>query len=1109
MPTSSSQHRQIRVFLSSTFQDMEQERHELLTRVFPLFRQRCLERQVVFSDIDLGWGITEEEAHNDQTVQIRLHEIARCRALGTTPFFIGFIGERYGWVPPPHELASDWQSTTADNHPYARCLEAARAERISVTELEMRVGFMDDASTLRHRVQLYFRHPDLTATFAGDTQNAEAPFYEHSADGRDKLETLKAVIRTAHAECIGIDGYRDISEFGQHVLHFLSRQLDTHFPLAGVPDEHQLKQHAQQCYARSRCACYVPLTAFKHQVATWIQHALEARWSADGADSDGNRLALIGPSGCGKSAFMADFASINEPENGLMIAHFMGADGDNSPEGWRERVLQALKPYLPSERVLSADNEQRWAEFPALVSEAQERSGKPLILLLDAINQFSSPQDGMRRLSGLRFSPGTVLLVSSTDAFPQGWPTLAFPLLDNEGRRKVIALFLYQHNKTLPTALVEQVVAAPACGNALFLRLVLEDPGLHADDDSRAARISTLLNYADAGELFLALLNETDRDFRAQGDSLASRATTLIAATRAGVTHRDLAVLLVPQLRHPGPKMADQSLLRLLARIAPFCLNDGGRIRIAHAVFTQTLDALSPLMAPSRRALAAYFSQSDAFSVAERTFQWLALENEEHLVATLGRLDVFATLQQRYAWLASHAMTVLGAGRSSLSLPLNAVAESWQDHCDAGVLNHALNQVSGWFLSQGFLLIGVRWSDVVMAQTRLAFPDDVEQVTTSANNLGLFYRLLGRYDEAEALLCAALAHRRQSLPAPHPGEGVLLNNLASVYGALGRYRDAEPLLLEAQKCLHVKDSIDYANITQSLGECYLHLDMYEKAEPLMLSALAVRERLQARDTPDLIGIKRSLGRLYMHQARYREAEPILRHVLALRQTSLPPTHSDIALSLHELGELYYRQGNGEKAEPLFKQMLDIKRKSLPPGHPGLALGLQSMAELYRSQNRYEQAESLYLDALHILTHSLPAGHNDLISAQNYLASLYIEQAHYEKAIPLYEAMLAAQVEPVFPDNPDVLERINVLPAHPQAAYLYRKLLDMIDPLIPDDHPEKVNLLQRLAEVSALNAQAGGGDAAQTVAPVVSVSAQVEPKRSLGERLRDAWRRFGN
>jgi hypothetical protein len=133
---------------------------------------------------------------------------------------------------------------------------------------------------------------------------------------------------------------------------------------------------------------------------------------------------------------------------------------------------------------------------------------------------------------------------------------------------------------------------------------------------------------------------------------------------RGGI-HSDLAVLLAPHLHQSGLKMADQTLLRLLARIAPFCLNEDGRLRITHTIFTQTLTALSPLMSPSRRALVARFNQRDAFSVAERTYQWMALENYEQLVETLGHVDAFCALQQSYPELASQAMLSLGAGRSS------------------------------------------------------------------------------------------------------------------------------------------------------------------------------------------------------------------------------------------------------------------------------------------------------------------------------------------------------------------------------------------------------------------------------------------------------------
>jgi hypothetical protein len=53
--------RVIRVFISSTFIDMMKDRDELVARVFPALRKLCSERRVVWSDVDLRWGITDEQ----------------------------------------------------------------------------------------------------------------------------------------------------------------------------------------------------------------------------------------------------------------------------------------------------------------------------------------------------------------------------------------------------------------------------------------------------------------------------------------------------------------------------------------------------------------------------------------------------------------------------------------------------------------------------------------------------------------------------------------------------------------------------------------------------------------------------------------------------------------------------------------------------------------------------------------------------------------------------------------------------------------------------------------------------------------------------------------
>jgi|GEM_PF-4482784 len=57
----------IRVFISSTFQDMVEERNYLMKYTFPEIRKFCLERGLDFVPIDLRWGITQEQAERGES----------------------------------------------------------------------------------------------------------------------------------------------------------------------------------------------------------------------------------------------------------------------------------------------------------------------------------------------------------------------------------------------------------------------------------------------------------------------------------------------------------------------------------------------------------------------------------------------------------------------------------------------------------------------------------------------------------------------------------------------------------------------------------------------------------------------------------------------------------------------------------------------------------------------------------------------------------------------------------------------------------------------------------------------------------------------------------
>ena len=151
MATTQLDKREIRVFLSSTFRDMQFERDYLIKQIFPEIRRACRERMVEFTEIDLRWGVTREEVEQGKVVRICLEEIDRCR-----PYFISFLGERYGWAPADSDL-NNKQELIAQFPIVETSLRAGK----SVTEMEILHGVLDNPNMADHSF-FYFRDAKLT-----------------------------------------------------------------------------------------------------------------------------------------------------------------------------------------------------------------------------------------------------------------------------------------------------------------------------------------------------------------------------------------------------------------------------------------------------------------------------------------------------------------------------------------------------------------------------------------------------------------------------------------------------------------------------------------------------------------------------------------------------------------------------------------------------------------------------------------------------------------------------------------------------------------------------------------------------------------------------------
>lgn len=229
--------RRIRVFISSTFRDMIGERDELMTHTWPALRRLCQERYVELVEVDLRWGIAESQSTRRETLKLCLDEIRACR-----PFFMGLLGERYGWTPGDDAFTDDLR----EEQPWLTGLRGK-----SVTEPEILHGVLNNPD-MAGRAFFYFRDPVYAKGRGPD-------FVSETDDDAQKQTALKSRISTVCAEKkIPLrEDYPDPRQLAAMVLADLTVAIETQFPNEYVPDPLTREAQDHQAFAEIRRRTYI------------------------------------------------------------------------------------------------------------------------------------------------------------------------------------------------------------------------------------------------------------------------------------------------------------------------------------------------------------------------------------------------------------------------------------------------------------------------------------------------------------------------------------------------------------------------------------------------------------------------------------------------------------------------------------------------------------------------------------------------------------------------------------------------------------------------------------------------------------------------------------
>jgi len=907
------ENRSIRVFVSSTFRDMAEDRNELMTQCWPALRKFCAERQVEFSEVDLRWGISEEQSTRKETLKLCLDEIRACR-----PFFIGLLGERYGWIPGDDAFSAD----LVQEQPWLKDIYGK-----SVTELEILHGVLNDPGMAGHAF-FYFRDPAYAQEKGND-------FLSENIESEKKQIALKELIRkTCRENGIPLhENYPGPRELASLALEQLKAAVENQFPIEEIPDPLDREVFDHEAFAEIRRRTYIGRPDYFRALDN---HCL----------GDGLPLLLLGDSGSGKSALFANWVSLwrKEHPKDFIFQHYTGGTADSSSH-WKlmARLMKEIKRWTEDPEELPKTNDDMLRDFSLWLAKARinaENAGVRFIVVLDALNQLDDTEHG-RLLGWLPENPfsGPLRLMVSTlpgdtlEAIEKrNWQTLRVQPLTPDERRRMIVDYLQRFGKQLDEPRLDRLSSAPPAANPLYLKILLDELRVTGTHEKLDERLSEYLEAQDIPSLLQKVLSRYQKDYERDRPGLVGDVLALIWAARRGLSENELM-----QLLKPGdlPRLPLAVWAPLRAALEEGLAERDGILNFAHD-FLRTAVEIAFLPDLDRQddyriKLADFFETHHQGIRTCDELPWLLKKTElfERLRKCLLNIYNFLVICERNT---------------------DELRQYWVDLGEE-------KQVGRPYLDSF-----IAWTEDPKVDDKLA--------SFVAGQLGNFLRdEFSIYQEAESLMEWGLKIDEKIYDPNHPMLAVRLNNLALLLQDTNKLEKAEPIMRRALEIDEKNFGPDHPSVARDLNNLAMLLkevNRLKEAEPLMERALNIDEKSYGPDHLTVAIRLNNLAQLLKAENRLKEAEPLMKRALEIHELCLGPDHPEVGADLNNLAMLLKAENRPEEAEHFMRRALDINEKCYDRDHPVVAIQLNNLATLLYDTGQLKEAGQMSQRAMEII-----------------------------------------------------------------------------------------------------------------------------------------------
>lgn len=306
-------------------------------------------------------------------------------------------------------------------------------------------------------------------------------------------------------------------------------------------------------------------------------------------------------------------------------------------------------------------------------------------------------------------------------------------------------------------------------------------------------------------------------------------------------------------------------------------------------------------------------------------------------------------------------------------------------------------------------------------------------------------------------------------------KATMLNLIGEVYINLGLYNKAEKLLKEAliirQK--YNEGKAENAKSLDDLGEVYMFKGEYAKAVPLIRQSIAMYDEISQKNGEDFATTLGDLAWYYFGTGSYEKSDSVYIAAIKLLKKEFGDKSELLYTLINDLALNYHEEGKYEAADSLFKEALTAQKKLYGnKPHPELSTTTYNYAELLRDKGNYDEAEKMFKTSLSMDIALDGPEHPDVAYSMQGLASIYRIKGNYDKAKALFQKVLDMRIKFLGKEHPDVAYAISNIglvyyseQKYDSAKIFYRKSLLMHEKLNGEKHTSVASCLNKLSFIN--------------------------------------------